>query len=163
MVVGDVIDYDSSAYDTQDAAEPGEFYEEYLRGSDIDDEEIEELSTIEDMQPMSDVEMTASQQALELEAEINDLVAEDNSEGSESDDQVQDNIDGVEMEENEASLVMVDKPSGPNSDEMQDYSGPRLQRARDDVGAAKAVGGQNWHNASLLSITADHTHPEREL
>ncbi|KAI6710490.1 hypothetical protein JHW43_006995 [Diplocarpon mali] len=179
-IVGDYLDYESSAYDTQDSVD-AHFLEDYEDNSMIDDEEILGPDSEDEPTNSNETDWQARFAALQAEhsrlgtnfdvlfqqhCELRRELLDTDSEGDKDDDA--DDYDGID----EDGLLVVDA-SAPDpvvteivlsqaraqSQESEISNGRILNRAV----AYEAAEAGGWHEISLASVEGNHTHPEVEL
>ncbi|KAK6582155.1 hypothetical protein PZA11_005852 [Diplocarpon coronariae] len=179
-IVGDYLDYESSAYDTQDSVD-AHFLEDYEDNSMIDDEEILGPDSEDEPTNSNETDWQARFAALQAEhsrlgtnfdvlfqqhCELRRELLDTDPEGDKDDDA--DDYDGID----EDGLLVVDA-SAPDpvvteivlsqaraqSQESEISNGRILNRAV----AYEAAEAGGWHEISLASVEGNHTHPEVEL
>jgi len=178
-LVGDCLDYGSSAYDSQDSAD--KFDEEYEVNSFIDDEEIPEPESEEDESQSSSSEVDweakfkeLQTQHLGLQNNFDDL-AERHYEfqrevlGSDMSDD-DDDIDEDDFDENGMLIIDVTPPDPIATDivlsqarEQSQESEVSDERIRHRAEAFEAARDGGWHDVELASVSGNHTHAEIEL
>ena len=179
-VVGDYLDNDSSAYDSQDA-EAG-FHEDYEMNSFIDDttqessnDVLSESSSDGETDYMALYKELASRHKMLLnnfqmvadeyeELRYDVLGTDDESDLSNFDEMDDDGLLLVDVSAPEpvvvTELVLSQPQEGSQDAEIFDDA------ARDRAAgfeAATSADGQGWHNISLVSTTDNHTYEEIEL
>lgn len=180
-VVGDVLDDDSSAYDTQDETQQS-LNEEYEMNSFIDDpasdgepeEDLLSSSDGEDDYQVMYRELQASHTTLttnyrQLESDLREfriaIMGSDFDEDDEDEERDEYGMllvvpDEPKITTTELILSSAEEQSGESGDEISD------RRIMDRAEAFEAVNGTNglsWHNISLVSTSNNHTYPEVEL
>ncbi|KAG4429322.1 hypothetical protein IFR05_015195 [Cadophora sp. M221] len=180
-IVGDCLDYDSSAYDSQDSAD--DFKEEYEINSFIDDEELMETESEEESESGSSNEIDWEAKFRELQTQHTglqrnysnlldenyelrrDILGSDMVTETDEDDEMDDDVD-------EDGILIVDV-SAPNpiatdivlsqAREQSQDSEVSDERIRDRADAFEAARDGGWHDVSLTSVAGNHTLPEIEL
>ncbi|KAH6711742.1 hypothetical protein BKA61DRAFT_522678 [Leptodontidium sp. MPI-SDFR-AT-0119] len=180
-IVGDCLDYDSSAYDSQDSAD--DFKEEYEVNSFIDDEELMETESEEESGSGSSSEIDWEAKFRELQTQHiglqrnfgnlidahyelrRDVFGSDMPTETDEDDEMDD-----EMDEDGILIVEVSAPNPITTDivlsqarEQSQDSEVSDERIRDRAEAFEAARDGGWHDVSLTSVAGNHTHPEIEL
>ncbi|KAK0124050.1 hypothetical protein ONS95_009036 [Cadophora gregata] len=179
-LVGDCLDYDSSAYDSQDSA--AKLEEQYENNSFINDEDIPEPESEEESDSSSgEVDWEAKfkelqNQHLGLQNNFNDLAVRHyefrkeilgSDMSSEADD---DDVDEDDFDEDGMLIVEVTPPDPIATDIVLSQAGEQSQdsevteeRIRDRVEAFEAARDGGWHEMSLASVSGNHTYAEIEL
>jgi hypothetical protein len=188
-LVGDYLDYDSSAYDSMDALSNGKADTAYEVNSFIDDES-QDSPDEEDDDPL-DEEPDYKKKFEELEAihrvVCNELVELENEHeglekayadlemdheemrrdflGSDYESENSDEMDEhgalvIDMPPLEPVVAEVVIEHAQGESQQSDLSAERIQ---DRVEAFEAANEQSWHNISMVSVRANHTFEEVEL
>ncbi|KAH7319048.1 hypothetical protein BKA65DRAFT_437717 [Rhexocercosporidium sp. MPI-PUGE-AT-0058] len=178
-IVGDCLDYDSSAYDSQDSAD--NFQEEYEVNSFIDDEEVPDTESEDEAESSSETDWEAKFKALQtqhagLQKDFNDLIevhyelrrdvfGSDMPTETDEDGEIDD-----EMDEDGMLIVDVSTPNPIATDIILSQAREQSQdselsdgRIRDRAEAFEAARDGGWHDISLTSVAGNHTHAEIEL
>ena len=178
-LVGECLDYNSSAYDSQDSVDKLE--EAYEVNSFIDDEEVNEPESEEDESQSSSSEVDwevkfkeLQTQHLGLQNDFDDL-AERHYEfqkevlGSDMSDD-DDGIDEDDFDEDGMLIVDVTPPDPIATDivlsqarEQSQDSEVSDERIRDRAEAFEAARDGGWHDVELSSVSGNHTLAEIEL
>ncbi|KAK2627447.1 hypothetical protein QTJ16_003413 [Diplocarpon rosae] len=182
IMVGDHLDYESSAYDTQDSGD-AHFLEDYEDNSMIDDEEIPEPDSEEEPPSSNEIDWEARFTALQtehnrLEKNFDALSAQHrelrrNLLGTDSDGDEDDDETDVDEQETAEDHLLVVGASAPDpvvteivllqaraQSQESEISNGRIWKRAAAYEAAEAGG---WHEVSLASVEGSHTHPELEL
>ena len=188
-LVGDYLDYDSSAYDSMDALSNGKADTAYEVNSFIDDESQD--SPDEEDDDSLDEEPDYKKKFEELEA-IHRVVCNELVELENEHEGLEKAYADLEMDHEEMRRDFLGSDyEGENSDEVDEHGAlvidvPPLEpvvaevviehaqgesqqsdlsaeRIQDRVEAFEAANEQSWHNISMVSVRANHTFEEVEL
>ena len=178
-VVGDYLDDQSSAYDSQDA--DASLHEEYEINSFIDDTP-KEASNDEDDASSSDGEAVYRERYKELEARYNMLLDDyeriedeyaelrydllgsaDDSDRSDFDETDEDGLLVVDVSVPDPVVTELVLSQAQEQSQESEISDDRVRNRAVAFEAAVNADGQGWHNISLVSTTDNHTHEEVEL
>ncbi|KAL2060019.1 hypothetical protein VTL71DRAFT_9841 [Oculimacula yallundae] len=183
-IVGDCLDYESSAYDSQDSAQ--NFFEEYDANSFIDDEEKpeveseEELSSSDDDWELRFKQLQAQHNGLQTRYSglslAYDMLEEEHDEfrrdvlGSQMSMDEDEDMDDDEMDEDGMLIVDVSTPNPIATDiilsqareqsQESEVSDERIKVRADAFEAAREGG---WNDMSLTSVAGNHSIAEIEL
>ncbi|CZT46787.1 uncharacterized protein RSE6_07276 [Rhynchosporium secalis] len=173
-IVGDCLDYDSSAYDSQDEVQ--EFAEEYEDNSMIDDEQISEAETDDETSSSEEKEdWEAKFKALqtrhfELVTAYEDLEEEHEDFRREMLDDFDDIMEDTDMDVDGMLIVDVATPNPVATDiilsqarEQSQDSEVSEERIKDRVDAFEAAREGEWHGVELISVAGNHSIAEIEL
>lgn len=179
-IVGDYLDDDSSAYDTQDSQykfDPGEYEQNSFINDAASDMEEEANSdngsssdTEEDIWKAKYQELLTSYTTLAsdhrmLDFEYRDLKMEIGLDDDEDDDDERDE-DGMLIIGIPEPRILTTEVIISSDEEQSDSSEipeDRIMRRAEAFEAVNGVSGRSWHEISLVSTTNNHTHEEIEL
>jgi hypothetical protein len=178
IIVGNYLDDDASAYDSQDAAD-GHFNEDYdEQDSFIDDDSQPDIDAHDDSSS-TDGETDWKEQYDQLRAAHEHLLddydnLEDKYDGLKRDFLGSDFESGSDMEERDENGVLVVDVTVPDpavtelvlsqAEEQSQNSELNSDRIQDRVEASEAASSADgWHNITMVSTQDNHTHPEIEL
>lgn len=178
--VGDYLDDQSSAYDSQDSARTDE---EYEINSFIDDDNLLGTTANEGDSSSSDSETDYKERFTSLAAAYNVLLEKHDDLMDEhetfkkdilgSDFDNENDSYNSEVDEDGMVLVNVDVPDptvidviishAQDQSQASEISEDRVRNRIEAYEAAEGREGQSWHNISLVSTGDNHTHLETEL
>jgi hypothetical protein len=179
IIVGNYLDDDASAYDSQDVAD-GHFSEGYdEHDSFIDDESQPDSDTRQDDSSSTDGETDWKEQYDQLQATHEYFMGNYDNLADKYNDLKRDFLgsdfdSSSDMEERDESGVLVVDVNVPDpvvtelvlsqAEEQSQNSELNSDRLRDRVEAFEAASSADgWHNITMVSTQDNHTHPEIEL
>jgi hypothetical protein len=177
IVVGNYLDDDSSAYDSQDSADY-HFNEEYNEEDSFIDDESQADSKAHDDSSSSDGETDWKAQYNKLQATHNLLLNDYGGLANDFDDFKRDVLgsdyeSGSDMGERDEDGMLVVDVAVPDpivtelvlsqAQEQSQNSDITSDRLRDRVEAFEAASSEGWHNITMVSTQDNHTHAEIEL
>jgi hypothetical protein len=178
--VGDYLDDDSAAYDSQDSG-GDHFHEEYEVGSFVvdspsgssngADSNAENLSDNEEDIVAKYHELQASHTVLasdycQLKLEYNELrmdVMGDDFQEDDDDERDEDGMIIIGVTEPRAVTTELIVSSAAEQPQGSVVSDERIRDRVEAFEAANSTDGRSWHDRSLISTTNNHTFPEVEL